>query len=199
MTETPDQARTRRRWITLAEAVAVAGVLIGALTLYLSWSEKREERADRAAAARSEKRAASVITLRATRSKGGDRLDLGDAAHPVDSIDVAFPTALEVPARSGLVKPAIDREWIERAVLDLSNDQRSGRVPVLITSTFWEGADKHIDRAIYDVAWTRDAGGLGGLLGDGIKLEGMSLRERSGGQARLDAIWTAIAPQPKKD
>ena len=196
-TETPDQARTRRRWISLAEAVAVAGVLIAALTLYLTWSEKREERAEKAATVQSQQRAASVVTLRATRPKGGDRLDLADAAHPVDSIDVAFPAALGIAAQTGLVKPAIEAGWLKRAVLDAGKGQQGGRVPVLLTSTFWEGADKRVDRAIYDVAWARDAGGMGGLLGDGLKLEGMSLRERGGSQARLDAIWTRIAPKPR--
>lgn len=194
--ETPDQAKTRRRWISLAEAVAVAGVLIAALTLYLSWSEKREERAQKAAEARSEQRAASVVTLRATQPKGGERLVLADAAHPVDSIDIAFPTALGVSTQAGLVKPVIEASWMKR-VLDLAKGRKSGRVPVLITSTFWEGADKRTDRAIYDVAWTRDAGGMGGLLGDSLKLEGMSLRERGGTQARLDAIWQQTAPKPK--
>ncbi len=197
MTETPDQARTRRRWITLAEAVAVAGVLIAALTLYLSWSEKRDERAEKAATAQAETKAASVITLRATRPKGGERLELADAAHPVDSIDVTFPTALGVSAQTGLVKPVIEAGWVKSELLDLAKDRKSGRLPVLITSTFWEGADKRTDRAIYDVAWERDGGGMGGLLGDGLKLEGMALRERGGSQARLDAIWTQIAPKPR--
>ena len=49
MTETADQARTRRRWITLAEVVAVAGVVIAALTLYLNVSDRRADRAERAA------------------------------------------------------------------------------------------------------------------------------------------------------
>lgn len=191
--ETPDQARTRRRWITLAEAVAVAGVLIAGLTLYLSWSEKREERAAKAATARAETKAASVITLRATRAKGGERLDLADPAHPVDGIDVTFPAALGISPRTGLVKPAIEADWIERDLLALAKGRKGGRLPVLIVSTFWEGADKRTDRAIYDLAWERDDG----LLGDSLRLEGMALRERGGSQARLDAIWQQIAPKPR--
>jgi len=41
-TETPTERReaaaTRRRWVTLAEVVAVAGVLIAALTLSAGWA-----------------------------------------------------------------------------------------------------------------------------------------------------------------
>ena len=43
MTDTPaeraDAARTRRRWVSLAEVVALAGLLIGALSLYTTWSD----------------------------------------------------------------------------------------------------------------------------------------------------------------
>ena len=54
MSDTPSEraeaAATRRRWITLAEVVAVAGVLIGALTLYTNWSDRRaDEEGDRGA------------------------------------------------------------------------------------------------------------------------------------------------------
>ena len=110
MSETPEQAATRRRWISLAEAVAVAGVLIAAISLYLTWSDKREERAEKAAATQTETKAASVITLRATVAKGGERLDLADAAHPVDGVDIAFPGVLGMSGQTGLVKPVIDTE-----------------------------------------------------------------------------------------
>jgi hypothetical protein len=192
MSETPDQAATRRRWISLAEVVAVAGVVIAALSLYLSWADKREERAEKAAAVQQETRKAAVITLRATRAKGGERLEVADSAHPVDTVDIAFPTPLGVSAQTGLVKPVIDAKWIEGPVLDLDkSDKARGRVPVLITSTFWEGDTKYTAPAIYDVAWKAD----GGLFGRSLKLEGLSLRERGGSQARLDAIWKQIAPK----
>lgn len=190
-TETPDQARTRRRWITLAEAVAVAGVIIAALSLYLGWADRQEERAEKAAAAQSQTKAASVITLRATRAKDGARLDLADAAHPVDGVDIAFPTALGTSAQTGLVKPAVEAKWLKPG----TDNAKTGRVPILITSTFWEADVKRTDRAIYDVAWRKD----NGLFGDSVKLEGMALRERGGSQARLDAIWKTIAPKPDAD
>ncbi len=194
MSETPEQAAPRRRWISLAEAVAVAGVLIAAISLYLSWSDKREERAEKAAAAQTETKAASVITLRATVAKSGERLDLADTAHPVDGVDVAFPAALGAPAQTALVKPVIEAGWIKDPLLTAAGNAKSGRLPVLITSTFWEGEVKRTDRAIYDIAWRSE----GGLFGHSLKLDGMALRERGGSQARLDAIWKQVAPKPNK-
>lgn len=197
MTETPEQARTRRRWISLAEAVAVAGVLIAGLTLYTSWSDKREERAEQAATKQAGSHAASVITLRATREKSGGRLMLADAAHPVDSIDVTFPTILGVQAQEAVLKPVIEADWVKGKMLALTDggeDKATGRLPVLIASTFWDGETKRTDRAIYDLVW-RTEGQL--LAGRAFKLEGLVLRERGGSQARLDAIWKQIAPKPK--
>ena len=51
MNETPDQARTRRRWISLAEIATIAGLLIGAGGLYLNWQDRREDQAEKASAA----------------------------------------------------------------------------------------------------------------------------------------------------
>lgn len=195
MTETPEQAQTRRRWITLAEAVAVAGVLIAALTLYLSWSDKRDERAEQAASRQAQTRTASVITLRGTRAKGGERLELADPAHPVDTITVTFPTALGVGVKEAALKPAIEADWPAAPLRDLTDGKATGRVPVLIASTFWDGETKRIDRAIYDVIWSIEDG----LLGRDFKLDGLMLRERGGSQARLDAIWKQVAPKPKPD
>lgn len=193
--ETPDQARTRRRWISLAEVVAVAGVLIAGVSLYLSWSDKREERAEAAAVKQAEGRAASVVTLRASREKGGQRLTLADPAHPVDAIDVTFPSDLGVQSQEAVLKPAIDADWVKGEMLTLTDggkDEANGRLPVLIASTFWDGDTKRTDRAIYDVIW-RTKGQM--LAGRDFKLEGVVLRERGGDQKRLDAIWKTVAPR----
>ena len=195
MSETADQAATRRRWVTLAEVVAVAGVLIAALTLYLSWSDKQEERAEAAAAKQAEGKAASVVTLRATREGGGDTLTLADTAHPVDSIDVTFPSALGVSTQEAVLKPAIEADWVKAPMLTLTDggkDEATGRLPVLIASTFWDGDTKRTDRAIYDVIWKTEGQMLAGRA---FKLEGLVLRERGGSQKRLDAIWQQTAPK----
>lgn len=189
--ETPEQARTRRRWISLAEAVAVAGVLIAALTLYLSWSDRRAERAEQAATKQAENRTANVVTLRATRRKDGERLELKDAARPVDALDVRFPAALGLSPQVGLADAMLAADWLDPAEKTLTaGDRKTGRIPVLIASTFWDGATRHVDRAIYDLRWKRD----GGLFGDGFRLAGLVLRERGGDQARIDALWRSEAP-----
>jgi predicted negative regulator of RcsB-dependent stress response len=49
-TERREAAETRRRWVTLAEVLAVAGVLIAALTLWSNWSERNADKAEKASA-----------------------------------------------------------------------------------------------------------------------------------------------------
>ncbi|KAK0338546.1 hypothetical protein LTR94_038208, partial [Friedmanniomyces endolithicus] len=54
-----EAAAIRRRWITLGEVLAVLAVSISALTLYLNWADKKDERADKAAERAAESRKAS--------------------------------------------------------------------------------------------------------------------------------------------
>ena len=193
-----DEAATRRRWVSLAETVAIAGVFIAGLTLYFSWVEKREDRREQAAAKQEQTRAGNVVTLRATREKGGNRLLLADSGHQIDSVDVTFPSSLGVQPHEAVVAPAIEADWVKGEMLTLTDggsDKTSGKLPVLIASTFWDGETKRVDRAIYDVIWKTEGQFLGGRA---FKLEGLVLRERGGDQRRLDAIWKKIAPKPEK-
>ena len=111
---------------------------------------------------------------------------------------MTFPLALGVLTQEAVLKPAIEADWIKGEMLTLTDggeDEASGRLPVLIASTYWDGDTKRTDRAIYDVIW-RTEGQM--LAGRAFKLEGLVLRERGGDQARLDAIWKQTAPKPKK-
>lgn len=96
----------RRRWITLAEVLAVAGVVIAALTLWNSWSERRTAAAEKAAEITGEARARSRLDLAGTPGAGGGRLTLASGEHELSEVTVAFPAALGVtpkrPATPGI-------------------------------------------------------------------------------------------------
>jgi type VI protein secretion system component VasK len=99
-TETPTERReaaaTRRRWVTLAEVVAVAGVLIAALTLWTNWSDHRANEADKIAAQSSAARERTKIDLSAIVQDGGNTLLLKDARHDLQDVTITFPRALGV-------------------------------------------------------------------------------------------------------
>ena len=78
-----------------------------------------------------------------------------------------------------------------RAVTDGGPDKRSGRLPVLVTATWWDGDTKRTDKAIYQVRW-KTWGRLG--RDRGVALEGASLAERGGSPSRLDTLWAKEKP-----
>ena len=191
--ETPDQAKTRRRWITLAEVVAVAGVLIAGLTLYSGWADRRADQAERVAAQAGAARAEARVDLVATVTGGGDTLTLRDEKHDIRDATFTFPKALGV-AKQSPVEAAIDADWVSDALLKLTDggaDDRTGRLPVLIATTYWDGDTPRTTSAIYDIIW-RTYGRA--LRGRGFKLEGLKLRQRGGTSAALDAAWAREKP-----
>ncbi|GAA3269776.1 hypothetical protein GCM10020258_42830 [Sphingomonas yabuuchiae] len=65
-TEAADRAKSRRRLLTLAEFVAVAGLMVAALTLYLNWSQRRSDAEDKAASATAQRQERARLDLTAT-------------------------------------------------------------------------------------------------------------------------------------
>src|SRR3546814_20195072 len=89
-----EAAATRRRWITLAEGLAIAGVAIAALTLWTNWSDRRDEGAARKAEQAEQVHAAAIVSLVATPIDSGAALALKDPAHRIQSMNFTFPAEL---------------------------------------------------------------------------------------------------------
>ena len=196
--ERAEAAATRRRWITLAELVGVAGLLIAALSLWMSWSDRRADQQERQAEKASETKVKTLVLLTATPEKDGRRLALKDSAHEVQSIDVRFPASLGLAAQSSVLDPRIESSWFADAILKMVEkgpDKREGRLPVLITSNYWDADQQRSDSAIYDVVWFTE-GSFMGVSGRSLRLKGILLRERTASPARLDAIWAKEKPKP---
>lgn len=194
MSETTDQARTRRRWISLAEFVAVAGLLIGALGLYNSWSDRRDAAAEKRAAATARAREGARFDLRAE-VEGGRRVVLRDPRHELQEVAVTFPSPLKLAVRRPMSGAVIEREWFEDALLkatDGGEDEREGRLPVLVTARYLDGDVPRTGSAIMDVAWRTDGRVL---LGRSLTITAARLRERSGTAKRLDTLWLRDDPR----
>ena len=191
MTETADQ-KTRRRWINLAELVAVAGVIIAALGLYVSWSDRRETAADKAATVVAEAKERGRLELTATAD--GDTLRLADAKHDLTDVTIAFPKALGVSAQRPSGDPVIEASPFADKLLKLTDggaDDRSGRLPVLVTASYIDGDTTRTARGIYDIVW-HTKGRM--LRGRALELTGLRLRQRGGTQAVLDVAWAREKP-----
>ncbi len=193
--ETREQAATRRRWISLAEFVAVAGLLIGVATLYLNWSDRREDQVAKSTEVASEKKASGIVTLRGEVVDGGGGIALSDNGRVFSAATVRFPAALGIPAQDAMPGPRLDANWIAAALLKLTDkgaDARTGRVPALITVTWWDGDSKRQDIALYDILW-RTEGRL--FQGRKLVLTGFALNDRTGSAASLQKTWAREKPE----
>lgn len=186
--EAREQAAARRRWISLAEFVAVAGLLIGALTLYLNWSDRREDRLAAEGTKAEEARDRARIDLSASVENDGRALLVKDERHEVTDISVRFPSMLGIGVKRSGARPTIEAAWIEAGLLkatDGGSDDREGRLPVLVTARYLDGDTPRSATDTYDLIWRTD-GRL--LRGRSLSLEGLRLRERGGSRATIDAL-----------
>lgn len=209
MTDTPDSpkearaaeaAAIRRRWITLGEVLAVLAVGISALTLYLNWSDKRDERADKASESRKASDRAARLTLNAMSIKA-DRIAIapGDPAQIVQSQTILFPRALDIAPVDTTGAPRIEAGWFDDALKKARDkaklpDDSVGdeKLPVAITTRFTVGGETHEAVALYDIGYGI-AGGW--IAGHSLSLRGLSRIEAldaAGAQGAVDARWARV-------
>jgi hypothetical protein len=194
--ETQDQAQTRRRWVTLAEVVAVAGVVIAALTLYSNWQERRDAAADKAVEQASATRDKTRFVLRGTVANDKRSIVLvREEAHPLGDIRVTFPTSLGVSPQDSVTQ-TIEANWFDTALrkaTDGGPDERTGRLPVLIRYTYFTDDQPTTRQAIYDLVWKTEGQMLRGRK---VELLDLRLRETGGTQQRIDSLWAKALPKP---
>ena len=192
--ERKEAAATRRRWVTLAEVVAVMGVIIAGLSFWQSWSDRRDTQAEKAATARAEAKARSRADLVGTPRDDGRELLLSDRSHEIGEATVTWPSALAAEVQRPPADPVVEVAPVAKALLKATDggaDDRLGRVPALITVTFIDGDARRTASSIYDVVW-RTEGRV--LQGRSLRFESMRLRERDGTRAKVDAIWAREKP-----
>lgn len=199
-----EAAAIRRRWITLGEVLAVLAVGISGLTLYLNWSDKQDERADKIAERAAESRKASsraaVLVLNADSVKD-DRIAIKatDPDQVIQSQSILFPRALGIAPVNTTGDPRIEAGWFDgalkkaRAKAKLPDDSVGDeQLPVAITTRFVVDGDAHEAVALYDIGY-----GIAGrwIAGHSLSLRGLSRVEtlKSGSaQAAVDARWARL-------
>ena len=197
-----EAAAIRRRWITLGEGVAVIAVLISGLTLWNSWSERRDsEVARHEDAQRNSAKAARLVLVAEAAGNAALSLRPASADQTVQSQKILFPSALGAAPAETTGEPRIEANWFEgklvraREKARLPDDSRGDeRLPVAIVTRYLVDGAAHEDVALYDVGYS-----VSGKLVSGheVALRGLSLVGRvkkSEAQARLDARWKALLP-----
>jgi hypothetical protein len=196
--ESERAARWRRlRWLTLAEILGVAALVISALTLWNNYAERRQAELSKGAEIRQANARAHRLVLRARPDRQGERLALGaaDDDQMIQSQTIMFPKALGIePVDS--TDPRIEARWfadgLKRALDDAGEKARrrgDARLPVAITTRYAVDGDLAEDVSLYDIGYVADSSFFGGTS---IRLRGLSLIGHVGARtapARLDALW----------
>lgn len=150
--------RSRLRWITLGEAIAIAALIISALGLWHEWNQRTESRPAEVV----EKRPSIPLTLRGKADEDGQRLVIApvEPSHALDSLTLTIAGAPPIELGSDGILRAGDLE----ALLKHRDEKREGThsVPVQIAARYVEaGADKR-RTGTYSLRYRWDGGGLFG-------------------------------------
>jgi len=206
-TRKDEAAAIRRRWITLGEILAVVAVAISGLTLWNSWTERRETAAREAAQeARSSGRAA-LLVLTATPTARGARLDIAPAGQgqTIQNQTIRFPADLNLAPVDTTGEARIDADWFEEALktarsrAGMPDDSRGDeRLPVAIETLFVADGNSYRDNALYDIGYAVKGRTF---MGHRVTLSGLSLiqhttRERA--QAGANMRWIRRLPSVRE-
>jgi hypothetical protein len=126
----------------------------------------------------------------------GEALSFKGVACALQSADISFPEALDVPPQNTALASRIEADWFDEQLLEVLRPAKvdQGRLPVMIESRCTGEDGDRLERAIYEIPFRIDGSLLGGKT---VHLRGLVLREHVGegqGQARLNAAWKALAP-----
>lgn len=163
-----DATPTRKTWISLGEAIALAALVISGLGLWLSWKSSNEDRTTRVV----EQRQAIPLTLRGEVEGDGRTLVIApvEPGHALQSLSIALKGADPIELGSDGRLSARD---IEQA---LGKDAREAKgtqsAPVRIQAHYVEaGADRR-GSGQYRIRYRWEGGGLFG--GRSLRLTGLS-------------------------
>lgn len=184
-----EAAATRRRWINLGEFVAVAGLIIGAVGLWLNWSDRQADETEKQAEKTAEVRQAARYEIAASIASNDDIVFARDERHALGDVTLAFLSPLGIGVRTTPAQ-TVPKDWYAHALLkatDGGDDAKTGTLPTLTTVAYWDGDTQRSARGIYDIVWQTKGGGLFG--GRSLHVLGFRRHEAGGTQARVDALW----------
>jgi hypothetical protein len=195
------EAARKRRWqwpIRLGEAVAVIGVIIAGLSLYVSHADRERDKQEAAREAQQREQAKSVLVLRGEGEGGRIRLTPANPDQVVQSQVFYFPSAIRTGPVQITGEGHIDAGWfaggLKRALHGSADDGSEQNLPVGISTTFVEDGDVKTDTSLYQIGFTIHPRLFQGAE---VRIEGIALSHRAlAGALRAvtDASWARQAP-----
>ena len=173
MSESPSaeaKRKSRLRWITLGEAIAIAALIVSAVGVWIAW--KGDSGEDKVPPTIVEKRQAIALALRGKAVDDGRTLEIApvEGAHALQSLNVIVAGASAIDVGSD---GELGADEFERALNGKAADGRgTQRVRVRVDAKYVEaGADKSAAGS-YVISYQWEGGGLFG--GRSLRFTGMS-------------------------
>ena len=90
----PEQRKSKLRWVTLGEAIAVAALVVSAFGVWISWKDSGEEKAP-ATTSIVERQAAIPLVLRGRIQNEGRTLEIApvESSHSLQSLTLRVPSS----------------------------------------------------------------------------------------------------------
>jgi hypothetical protein len=165
---TEARRKSRLRWITLGESIAIAALIVSAIGVWISWKSDDSDKGTTIV----EHRQSIPLTLRGKAQGDGRRLEISpvEDSHALQSLTINLPNVqpIEVGSDGQLEAQAVE------SALDRDAPDRKGikRVRARIEAKYVEaGADKSVTGS-YVISYRWEGGGLFG--GRSLRLVGLS-------------------------
>jgi hypothetical protein len=160
--------KTRRRWVTLGELIALAALIISAIGLWLTWKSNNEDKTTRVV----EQHQAIPLTLRGKAENDGRRIEISpvESSHALESLTVTIKGAPPIEVGSDGMLDAAD---VESALGDRDKEAKgSHSLPVRIDTRYVEAGKDRRASGTYVLRYRWEGGGLFG--GRSLRLTGFS-------------------------
>ena len=160
--------KTRRRWISLGELIALCALIVSALGLWITWKATGEDKPTRIV----EQRPAIPLTLRGSVESEGRELAITpvEPSHALDSLRITVKGAspIELGSDGRLAAGALESVLKDRD----SDDKGTHRLPVRIEARYVEAGSERRGGGAYTISYRWESGGLFG--GRSLRLTGLS-------------------------
>ena len=160
--------KSRLRWVTLGETIAIAALIVSAIGVWLSWKGSDAEKGTTTIV---ERRQAIPLTLRGRIIENGKALEIRpvEDSHSLQSLSIAAAGKIAETGSSGRLSASDFEDLIGRPKTDTEGKQRTS---VRVTAEYVEaGADKSATGS-YTVSYRWEGGGL--FSGRHVRLEDFS-------------------------
>ena len=156
MTE-PEGKRSRLRWVTLGESVAIAALVISALGLWNSWRNQQEDKpAETKIIA---ERPAIPLALRGAANDGGRALLIApvEQGHTLDSLGVTVGSEKIAVGSDGLLSADAFKDALPQEARRAKGTQS---IPVRIDARYIEAGQDRRSRGTYSISYRWEDGGF---------------------------------------